>query len=71
MNALGKSESWSKLEQLANETRNDRIADYFKADPDRFDKMSLRLGELFLDYSKNKVSPQVMGALLELSLIHI
>ena len=67
MNALGKSESWSMLEQLANETRNDRIADYFKADPDRFDKMSLRLGELFLDYSKNKVSPQVMGALLEMA----
>lgn len=67
MNALGKSESWSMLEQLANETRNDRIADYFKADPDRFDKMSLRLGELFLDYSKNKVSPQVMDALFEMA----
>jgi glucose-6-phosphate isomerase len=67
MNALGKSESWSMLEQLANETRNDRIADYFKADPDRFDKMSLQLGELFLDYSKNKVSPQVMDALFEMA----
>ena len=67
MNALGKSESWSMLEQLANETRNDRIADYFKGDSDRFDKMSLRLGELFLDYSKNKVSPQVMDALFELA----
>jgi len=67
MNALGKSESWSRLEQLANETRNDRIADYFKADPDRFNKMSLRLGELFLDYSKNKVSPQVMDALFEMA----
>jgi glucose-6-phosphate isomerase len=67
MNALGKSESWSMLEQLANETRNDRIADYFKADPDRFDKMSLRLGKLFLDYSKNKVSPQVMDALFEMA----
>lgn len=67
MKALGKSESWSMLEQLANETRNDRIADYFKADPDRFDKMSLRLGELFLDYSKNKVSPQVMDALFEMA----
>lgn len=67
MNALGKFESWSKLEQLANETRNDRIADYFKADPDRFDKMSLRLGELFLDYSKNKVSTKVMEALFEMA----
>ncbi|WP_372982508.1 glucose-6-phosphate isomerase [Marinobacter sediminum] len=67
MNALGTSMSWSKLEQLANETGNDRIADYFKADPDRFDKMSLRVGELFLDYSKNKISPHVMDALQEMA----
>ena len=66
MNALGTSMSWSKLEQLANETGNDRIADYFRADPDRFEKMTLRVGELFLDYSKNKISPQVMDALLEM-----
>ncbi|WP_138441291.1 glucose-6-phosphate isomerase [Marinobacter alexandrii] len=67
MNSLRKSNSWTKLEQLADETGDDRIADYFKADPDRFEKMSLRLGELFLDYSKNKISPQVMDALLELA----
>lgn len=66
MNALDTSLSWRKLEQLADATRHDRITDYFDADPGRFDKMSLRLGELFLDYSKNRVSPQVMDALLEM-----
>ena len=67
MNALDTSLSWRKLQQLADATQHDRIADYFNADPDRFDKMSLRVGELFLDYSKNRVSPKVMDALLELA----
>lgn len=67
MNALGRSMSWSKLEQLARETRSHRIADYFEADPSRFDKMCLRVGKLFLDYSKNKISPEVMSALLEMA----
>lgn len=67
MNVLDQSVSWSKLGQLAVETRSDRIADYFKSDPARFDKMSLRFGELFLDYSKNKISASVMDALLQLA----
>ncbi len=67
MNAMDTSSSWRKLGQLAEATRHDRIADYFIDDPARFDKMSLRLGELFLDYSKNRVSPQVLDALLEMA----
>lgn len=67
MNALDQSVSWSKLRQLAVETRSDRIADYFTADPARFDKMSLRFGELFLDYSKNRISTSVMDALFQLA----
>lgn len=58
MNALDQSVSWSKLRKLAFETRSDRIADYFKADPARFNKMSLRFGELFLDYSKTGYRPR-------------
>ena len=67
MQALNTSQPWRKLEQLAGETRGDRIGHYFQADPARFDKMSLRLGELLLDYSKNKISAPVMDALLELA----
>ncbi|RDE24418.1 glucose-6-phosphate isomerase [Motiliproteus coralliicola] len=64
---LSSSVSWKKLERLADETRDDRIADYFAKDPERFGKMSLRLGELFLDYSKNNVSEAVMESLLQLA----
>lgn len=67
MNLLSSSVSWKKLEQLAVETQDDRIADYFAKDPKRFDKMSLRLGELFLDFSKNKIDDRIMKALLDLA----
>ncbi|SIS67881.1 glucose-6-phosphate isomerase [Neptunomonas antarctica] len=67
MYALDQSVTWKKLEQLAEKTKDDRIADYFTANPARFDKMSLRLGELFLDYSKNKISDEVFAALLQLA----
>ena len=67
MNLLSSSVSWKKLEKLAQETSNDRIADYFTADPKRFEKMSLRLGELFLDFSKNRINDKVMAALIDLA----
>ena len=66
MNLLSSSVTWKKLQQLANETANDRIADYFAANKKRFDKMSIRLGELFLDYSKNKINDDVLKALIDL-----
>jgi len=66
MNLLTSSVTWKKLEQLAQETQEDRISDYFKQDAKRFDKMSVRLGELFLDFSKNKISDDVFKALIDL-----
>ena len=67
MNLLSSSVSWKKLSALAEETANDRISDYFAADPARFDNMSLRLGELFLDFSKNKINDKVFKALIDLA----
>ena len=67
MYELDQSVTWRKLEKLAAESMSDRIADYFDNDPARFEKMSLRLGELFLDYSKNKISGEVFSTLLQLA----
>lgn len=67
MYALDQSVTWKKLEQLAEQARDDRIADYFAGDKHRFDKMSLSQGELFLDYSKNKLSDEVLASLLQLA----
>jgi len=64
---LTRSVTWRALQALYRETANDRIRDYFAADPARFDKMSLRVGGLFLDYSKHHISETVLAKLLELA----
>ncbi|MDR5904405.1 glucose-6-phosphate isomerase [Franzmannia qiaohouensis] len=64
---LTRSVTWQALERLHQTTRDERIRDYFRADPQRFEKMSLRVGGLFLDYSKHQVSDQVLAKLLELA----
>lgn len=67
MYQLSSSVTWKKLEKLAEQTGNDSIAEYFSKDPERFNKMSLRLGELFLDYSKNKITDDALKALITLA----
>ncbi|MFG6176138.1 glucose-6-phosphate isomerase [Halomonas sp. THAF12] len=64
---LTRSVTWQALKRLHDDTAGDRIADYFAADPQRFDKMSLRVGGLFLDYSKHHISDAVLDKLLELA----
>ncbi|EWH01474.1 glucose-6-phosphate isomerase [Halomonas sp. BC04] len=64
---LTRSVTWQALKQLQQETAGDRIKDYFTADPQRFEKMSLRVGGLFLDYSKHHISDTVLAKLLELA----
>ncbi|HSP57719.1 MAG TPA: glucose-6-phosphate isomerase [Halomonas sp.] len=64
---LTRSVTWQALKGLQETTANDRIRDYFAADPQRFEKMSLRVGGLFLDYSKHHLSDEVLETLLELA----
>ncbi|MDR9438423.1 MAG: glucose-6-phosphate isomerase [Halomonas sp.] len=64
---LTRSVTWQALQGLQQQTANDRIRDYFAADPKRFEKMSLRVGGLFLDYSKQPVSDEVLEKLIELA----
>ncbi|MCC5881857.1 MAG: glucose-6-phosphate isomerase [Halomonas sp.] len=64
---LTRSVTWQALMRLRQDTADDRIRDYFSADPQRFDKMSLRVGGLFLDYSKHLVSEAVLAKLIELA----
>nr|WP_242520846.1 glucose-6-phosphate isomerase [Halomonas litopenaei] len=64
---MTRSVTWQSLLKLREETANDRIRDYFAADPKRFDKMSLRVGGLFLDYSKHQISDKVLDKLMELA----
>jgi glucose-6-phosphate isomerase len=50
------------------ETAKDlRMRDLFAADPGRFGKFSLRLGDILFDYSKNRLTEETMGLLFDLA----
>ena len=49
------------------ELGNPHLRDLFAADPDRFARFSLSLGDLTLDYSKNRIVPETMPLLLALA----
>lgn len=50
------------------EAARDRpMRDLFAADPGRFGKFSLRLGDILFDYSKNRVTEETMGLLFDLA----
>ena len=46
---------------------NPHLRDLFAADPDRFRRFSLTLGDLTLDYSKNRIVPETMPLLFALA----
>src|SRR3546814_12632986 len=44
-----------------------RLRDLFAEDPQRFERFSLRLDDLLLDYSKNLILPETLDKLLALA----
>ncbi|CUW37635.1 glucosephosphate isomerase [Magnetospirillum sp. XM-1] len=59
--------AWKELEALAATTGRRPMRDMFAEDPGRFDRFSAQLGDLLLDYSKNRIDTRVMDALLRLA----
>jgi glucose-6-phosphate isomerase len=43
------------------------MRELFAADPGRFERFSLQVGELLLDYSKNRITDETMGLLVRLA----
>ena len=60
--------AWKALEARANKVGARPMREMFAADPDRFRSFSLGLGELLLDYSKNRIDGDTMGLLEALAL---
>jgi glucose-6-phosphate isomerase len=66
MSAL--QEALSDLERLRGTLKNQPMRALFEGDRTRFERFSLRLGDDFLlDYSKNRVTPEVMARLFALA----
>ncbi len=54
---------WAELEQHASAMLDTHIHDLFARDAQRFEKFSLRLGSLLMDYSKQRVSEETIRKL--------
>lgn len=59
--------AWQKLQAHAQQIRSKHLRDLFAADPRRFDRFSLQLDDLLLDFSKNRITEQTLDLLIELA----
>lgn len=67
MNTPTKLSSWKALQQHYKQVKKLHLRDLFKKDPKRFDKFSVRFGDLLLDYSKNRITSETMKLLMQLA----
>ncbi len=58
---------WKALQKHYEKMKSVHMRDLFKKDPDRAAKYSLQAGDIFLDYSKNRVNDETMKRLQALT----
>ena len=67
MSALTQSPSWQALANHHQKMRDVHMRTLFAEDPGRFQRYSIELGDLFLDYSKNRVTDETLKLLYGLA----
>jgi glucose-6-phosphate isomerase len=67
MQSITTSAAWRALSEHHSAVRDRQMRDLFAQDPNRFDRFSLRLGDVLLDYSKNRITDETMRLLIELA----
>ncbi|PYS89362.1 MAG: glucose-6-phosphate isomerase [Acidobacteria bacterium] len=66
MTTLTQSPAWQALAAHYDEVAPQHMRDLFKADPQRFEKFSVRFKDILLDYSKNRITEETMRLLFAL-----
>ena len=67
MSQLTESPAWQALTRHHAQAKTLHMRALFADDPARIDRFSLEVGELFLDYSKNRVTKETMRLLVALA----
>jgi glucose-6-phosphate isomerase len=67
MAGVTESAAWRALEEHAKALAGVHLRSLFADDPERFARFSLRLDDLLLDYSKNRITAETMDLLLALA----
>jgi glucose-6-phosphate isomerase len=64
---LAQRAAWKALKTHSEEVRNSTLKTLFSGDPERGSQFTLEAAGLFLDYSKNWITPQTQKLLLQLA----
>jgi glucose-6-phosphate isomerase len=67
MAQLTKSAAWQGLQAHHKTMARIHMRDLFAQEPNRFERLSLRVDDLLLDYSKHRVTTRTLSLLLELA----
>jgi glucose-6-phosphate isomerase len=67
MSALIQSSAWKALEAHYEQMKKVHLRSLFEQDPQRFEKFSLTLNDILLDYSKNRITEETISLLLDLA----
>ena len=59
--------AWQALQEHQREMAEVHMRDLFAQDPQRFERFSLRIGDILFDYSKNRVTQKTMRLLCDLA----
>ncbi len=59
--------AWQALQEHQRQIAGVHMRDLFARDPQRFEHFSLRLGDILLDYSKNRITAETMALLVDLA----
>lgn len=62
-----KTKSWKKLAAHAATMKNVHMRDLFASDEQRFEKYTLRHGDILFDYSKNRITDKTLELLFDLA----
>jgi glucose-6-phosphate isomerase len=65
--SVSKAGTWRALAAHYSEIADVHMRELFAADPQRFARFSLQLGDMLLDYSKNRINDETMVLLLDLA----
>src|SRR3954451_238725 len=67
MSTLTQSPAWKALESHHKEASRLHMRDLFAKETQRFQKFSVRFDDIFLDFSKNRVTEETWRLLLDLA----
>lgn len=65
MRRLTQLPEWAALVSHYEQVKDVPMRDQFAAEPDRFDRFSLQLGDILFDYSKNRINDETMRLLFD------